>query len=83
MVGMYIKDNNVNLLAEKLMLLGKMKTKTEAVEHALRLAIEDALANTTVKDRVAPAIEAARQLGPNTKDKFDAKELLNDNWGLE
>lgn len=81
MSGMYIKDNNVNMLAEKLMLLGKMKTKTEAVDYALRLAIKEVLANTCVKDRVAPAIEAARELGPNSKDKFDAKSLLSDEWG--
>ena len=83
MAGLYIKDNKVNLLAEKLMLLGKMRTKTDAVDFALRLAIKEVLENSSVKDRVAPAIEAARELGPNTKDKFDAKALLNDEWGVE
>lgn len=77
---LYIRDDEVDALAEKVQAMTGARTKTEAVRLALQHEIERNRKKTPLRDRLAVAKAMARQLGPGDPS-FDMKKFTDEMWG--
>ncbi len=78
-MSLYIRDQDVNLLAGKVQQVLGVKTKTEAVRSALMLALDTAKAHQSFDERNAKALAIADALGSPNPD-FDMKAFTDEMW---
>lgn len=79
---LYIRDDDVDALAVKVMQMTKAPSKTEAVRRALMHELDRNTQAVPVKDRVAQLTQRVKaRMGPNQSD-FDPKKFADDMWGL-
>ncbi|GIL03416.1 MAG: histidinol dehydrogenase [Alphaproteobacteria bacterium] len=76
---LYIRDDEVDVLARELQMLTRAASKTEAVRQALRHEIERARAATPLSERLAAVRQKARALGLPNPD-FDMKKFTDELW---
>ena len=76
---LYIRDNEVDVLAEKLRAALGARTKTEAVRAALRHELERLTEKKSFADRNAKAFELADRLGA-PDPAFDEKAFMDEMW---
>ena len=75
---LYIKDDEVDDLANELQRVTGAATKTEAVRAALKDAIERKRdRKATIREAIAEAQRAIAAMGPRNAD-FDMKEFMDD-----
>lgn len=79
-MALFIRDAEVDALAEELRKLTNAKTKTEAVRRALRTEIAGVRRTLPLKDRLAHAKALADAMGPGDPD-FDMKVYTDEMWG--
>lgn len=77
---LYIRDDHVNDLAEQLATLTGARSKTAAVEAALKSAISAAKAETPLSDRIKVLQDRVAARGPTDPD-FDMKAFTDELWG--
>ncbi len=76
---LYIRDDEVDALAVKVQAITGARTKTEAVRLALQHEIERSRGRTPLRERLAAAKAAARQIGP-VDAAFDMKAFTDALW---
>jgi antitoxin VapB len=79
-MSLYIRDPEVDALAEKLQRLTQTRTKTDAVRAALIEAIARAGADRSFAERNADVLAMADALGPSDLT-FASKPFFDDMWG--
>lgn len=79
-MALFIRDSDVDALAEELRRLTRAKTKTEAVRHALQARLDEVRRATPLRDRLARSKAMAARLGPGDAD-FDMKRFTDQMWG--
>lgn len=77
---LYIRDAEVNALAEKAQKAIGARTKTDAVRAALQRLIEGEAAKSGWRERNAELLARARQLGSPDPD-FNLKKFRDEMWG--
>jgi len=77
---LYIKDDEVDELANELQRVTGAATKTEAVRTALKDAIErkQAARKTSIRKAIREAQAAAAAMGVRADPNFDMKEFMDD-----
>jgi antitoxin VapB len=78
-MALFIRDPEVDALAEELRKLTSARTKTEAVRHALRTQVAEARRAKPIKDRLARSMALADALGPSDPT-FDMKDYTDELW---
>ena len=79
-MALFIRDAEVDALAEEVRKLTKAKSKTEAVRQALRQQIAQARQALPVKERLARSKALADAMGPSDAG-FDMKAYSDEMWG--
>ncbi|MDX3926174.1 MAG: type II toxin-antitoxin system VapB family antitoxin [Shinella sp.] len=79
-MALFIRDAEVDALAEEVRRLTKAKTKTEAVRQALRNQLAEARRAMPLRDRLARSKALADAMGPNDPD-FNMKTYTDEMWG--
>ncbi|HTV31904.1 MAG TPA: type II toxin-antitoxin system VapB family antitoxin [Methylocella sp.] len=79
-MALFIRDAEVDALAEELRKLTKAKTKTEAVRHALQAQLVEARQRLPLRERFARSQALADAMG-QSDPKFDMKTYTNEMWG--
>jgi antitoxin VapB len=79
-MALFIRDAEVDALAEEVRKLTKAKTKTEAVRRALKTQLAEARRAAPLEDRLARARALADAMGPGDPD-FDMKVYTDAMWG--
>ena len=79
-MALFIRDAEVDALAEELRKLTKAKTKTEAVRQALQAKLAEARRVLPLKDRLARSKALADALGPSDP-AFNMKAYTDKMWG--
>lgn len=74
---LYIRDDDVDELAEQVRRAIGARTKTEAVRQALQDALEAKLNRTSIFDRIKPLQARVAELGPVDPD-FDMKAFTDE-----
>jgi len=77
---LFIRDAEVDALAEEVQKLTKARTKTEAVRQALQNELARTRKNLPLRDRLARAKTLADAMGRNDPT-FDMKTFTNEMWG--
>ncbi|MGE0006941.1 MAG: type II toxin-antitoxin system VapB family antitoxin [Parvibaculaceae bacterium] len=77
---LFIRDAEVDALAEEVQKLTKARTKTEAVRRALQNELARTRQNLPLRERLAPAKALADAMGGNDPD-FDMKSFMDEMWG--
>jgi len=77
---LYIRDDEVDALAVEVQAATGAATKTEAVRMALRHELERSQTRHPLRERLAAARAAARQIGP-VDSEFDMKRFADAMWG--
>jgi antitoxin VapB len=75
---LYIKDDEVDDLANELQRVTGAATKTEAVRTALKDAIERKRDKTTILVAIKQAQAMARKMGVRNDPDFDMKEFMDE-----
>lgn len=78
-MALFIRDPEVDGLAEELKRLTRSVSKTEAVRTALRERVDE-LRRAQPGDRLARAKALADAMGPTSPD-FDMKRFTDEMWG--
>jgi antitoxin VapB len=78
-MALFIRDAEVDALAEEVRKLTKAKTKTEAVRRALQAQLAAARRALPVKERLARSKALADAMGPSDPD-FDMKAYTDEMW---
>lgn len=78
-MALFIRDEEVDALAEEVRILTRAKTKTEAVRQALRRQREEARKTLSFGVRLARAKAMADALGQSDA-AFDMKAFTDDLW---
>jgi antitoxin VapB len=78
-MALFIRDAEVEALAEQVRKLTKAKTKTEAVRRALKAQLAQARRAAPLEDRLARAKELADAMGPSDPS-FDMKAYTDEMW---
>ena len=78
-MALFIRDPEVDALAEEVRRLTKARTKTEAVRRALRAQLAQARQTLSVHERLARAKTLADAMGPSDP-AFDHKKFMDDMW---
>ncbi len=78
-MSLYIRDHDVNKLADKVQRALGAKTKTEAVRSALKMVLEIAEAKQTFDTRNAEAFALADSIGA-LNPNFDMKAFTDEMW---
>ncbi|BBK33849.1 antitoxin VapB [Stella humosa] len=81
-MALFIRDAEVDALAEELRRLTKVKTKTEAVRQALLIQLERARRASPIGDRLARSKALADAMGPSDPT-FDMKAYTDEMWGSD
>ncbi len=76
---LYIRDSEVDELAERVKRLTGATTKTEAVKAALRHEIERASSKPPLSERLRRAWEIADSIGP-ANPEFEQKTFFDEMW---
>jgi antitoxin VapB len=79
-MALFIRDAEVDALAEEVRKLTKAKTKTEAVRRALKAQLAEARRAAPLEDRLARAKALADAMGPSDPH-FDMKAYTDEMWG--
>ncbi len=79
-MALFIRDAEVDALAEEVRKLTKAKTKTEAVRRALQAQLAEVRRGLPLGERLARAKALADAMGPSDPD-FDAKRYADEMWG--
>ena len=79
-MALFIRNAEVDALAEEVRKLTKAKTKTEAVRRALEAQLAQARRGAPLEDRLARAKALADALGPSDSG-FDMKAYTDEMWG--
>lgn len=79
-MALFIRDPNVDALAEEVRRLTKAKTKTEAVRRALEAQLAEARRALPLRDRLARSKALADAMGGSDPD-FDMKAFTDSLWG--
>jgi antitoxin VapB len=79
-MALFIRDAEVEALAEEVRKLTKAKTKTEAVRRALQVQLAEARRALPFRDRLARSKALADAMGP-TDPAFDMKIYTDEMWG--
>ncbi|HXE26830.1 MAG TPA: type II toxin-antitoxin system VapB family antitoxin [Roseiarcus sp.] len=79
-MALFIRDAEVDALAEEVRKLTKAKTKTEAVRRALKAQLAEARRAAPLEDRLARAKVLADAMGPSDP-RFDMKAYTDEMWG--
>jgi antitoxin VapB len=79
-MALFIRDPEVDALAEEVRKLTKAKTKTEAVRRALQTQLAEARRALPLKDRLARSKALADAMGPSAPG-FDMKAYTDEMWG--
>ena len=79
-MALFIRDAEVDALAEEVRKLTNAKTKTEAVRRALKAQLAEARRALPFQERLARSKAMADALGPNDPD-FDMKRFTDEMWG--
>lgn len=77
---LYIRDNNVDALADELRIALKAPSKTEAVRTALQHELDRTRQALPLRRRLAKALELADAMGPGDS-AFDMKAFTDEMWG--
>lgn len=77
---LFIKDEEVNELAEQYQKVGGFKSKTEAVRKALEAQIKLATNRIPLLEQLEPILQQVDQTGQVDPD-FDMKEFRDGLWG--
>lgn len=76
---LFIKNEDVNELAEKFQKIGGFSSKTEAVETALRDQIALVSNKVPLLDRLEPILQQVDSMGQEDPD-FDMKKFTDEMW---
>ena len=79
-MALFIRDDEVDALAEEVRRVTKAKTKTEAVRQALRLQLVEARRGLPLRERLARSKALADALGSGDP-AFDMKAYSDEMWG--
>jgi antitoxin VapB len=79
-MALFIRDAEVDALAEEVRKLTKTRTKTEAVRQALRTQLAQARRTVPVNERLARSKALADAMGPSDP-AFDMKAYTDEMWG--
>ena len=79
-MALFIRDAEVDALAEEVRRLTKAKTKTEAVRRALKAQLMQARRAAPLADRLARAKALADAMGQSDPG-FDMKTYTDEMWG--
>jgi antitoxin VapB len=79
-MALFIRNAEVDALAEEVRKLTKAKTKTEAVRRALEAQLAQTRRAAPLEDRLARAKALADALGPSDP-AFDMKAYTDEMWG--
>lgn len=79
-MALFIRDPEVDALAEEVRRLTKAKTKTEAVRAALQARLVEARRAQPLRGRLDRAIALADAMGPGHPN-FDMKAYMDEMWG--
>jgi antitoxin VapB len=79
-MALFIRDPEVDALAEEVRKLTKTKTKTEAVRRALQAQLDEARRALPLSERLERAKAMADALGPSDPN-FDTKRYTDEMWG--
>ncbi|HEY4251111.1 MAG TPA: type II toxin-antitoxin system VapB family antitoxin [Roseomonas sp.] len=79
-MALFIRDAEVDALAEEVRRLTRAKTKTEAVRRALQAQLVEARRALPVRDRLARSKALADAMGQSAPD-FDMKAFTDEMWG--
>jgi antitoxin VapB len=79
-MALFIRDAEVDALAEEVRKLTKAKTKTEAVRLALRAQLVATRRALPLRERLARSKALAAAMGPGDPS-FDMKAYTNEMWG--
>lgn len=77
---LFIKNENVNELAEQFQKIGGYASKTEAVEKALEAQIALATSRVPLLERLEPILQQVDQMG-QADPAFDMKNFRDGMWG--
>lgn len=77
---LFIRDAEVDALAEEVQKLTKARTKTEAVRRALQSELARARKKLPLRDRLARAKALADAMG-RSDPSFDMKSFTDELWG--
>ena len=80
-MSLYIRDEKVNELAEKVMRRRGTKTKTEAVRLALENELREADNELSLAERIKPLQARIAALGPKDPN-FDEKAFMDEMWEI-
>lgn len=76
-MALYIRDNEVDVLARQVQNATNAPSKTEAVRLALRHELERVREAEPLRDRIRKLQDAARAMGPGDPD-FDMKKFTDE-----
>lgn len=77
---LFIRDPEVDALAEEARKLTKAKTKTDAVKRALQRQVAEARRALPLRERLARSRALVDAMGPGDPD-FDMKAFTDEMWG--
>ena len=78
---LYVRDDDVDALANELQKLTKARTKTEAVRKALQHELSLVRNAIPIEDRLAEVMAMADAMGPGDPN-FDMKAYMDEMWGM-
>ena len=78
-MALYIRDPEVDALAEAVQKATNAPTKTEAVRKALKAELARARTGKTIREKLAEAVALADAMGPSDPD-FDMKAFTDEMW---
>jgi len=78
-MALFIRDPEVDALAEQVRVITKAKSKTEAVRAALEARLAEARRARPLRDRLTRAKALADAIGPSDPD-FDMKAYTDALW---
>ena len=79
-MALFIRDDEVDALAEEVRRVIRAKTKTEAVRRALRLQLDEARRGLPLRERLARSKALADAMG-SSDQAFDMKRFSDEMWG--
>ncbi|MGK9166818.1 type II toxin-antitoxin system VapB family antitoxin [Inquilinus limosus] len=79
-MALFIRDAEVDALAEEVRRITKAKTKTEAVRQALQAQLAMARRTLPLRERLARSKALADAMGPGNP-VFDMKAYTDEMWG--
>lgn len=79
-MALFIRDAEVDALAEEVRRLTNAKTKTEAVRRALQAQLVETLKALPARSRLTRSKALADALGPGDPN-FDMKSYTDELWG--